>query len=279
MDLLAALEYPEPSPFPVWTILPSITEPNANYSFDRIMIRSGNNVSNRILVDSIFVADTTSGAPTVDTPNNTSACCLSDGTCETGDANFCAAIGGESQGDYSTCAFAACEAFGACCLDSTTCEIETPSDCVTLGGTYRGDGESCDTTNCSPTGACCNATGNCFPATDANCEAGGGTFQGFGVSCADVICVVDLACCLGETCAPLDQTLCLASGGDFIGGECTTSSCAAPCPTDLDGNGETGFTDIVALLSAWGTPDGDVNGDGATEFQDLIVLLSAFGDC
>ena len=118
----------------------SITEPGANYSFNRIMIRSGNNSSNRLLVDSIFVADTTSGAPAADTPSNTSACCLSDGTCETGDANFCAAIGGESQGDYSTCAFAACEAFAACCLDSTTCEIENPSDCITLGGAYRGDG-------------------------------------------------------------------------------------------------------------------------------------------
>ena len=64
-----------------------------------------------------------------------------------------------------------------------------------------------------------------------------------------------------------------------MGGECSASACAAPCPTDLDGNGETGFPDIVVLLSAWGPPAGAVNGDGATEFQDLIVLLSAFGDC
>ena len=90
---------------------------------------------------------------------------------------------------------------------------------------------------------------------------------------------MDLACCIGETCVALDQAVCLASGGNFVGGECTSSSCTAPCPTDLDGNGETGFPDIVVLLSAWGTPDGDVNGDGVTEFQDLIVLLSAFGDC
>ena len=257
----------------------TVTEPEANYSFNRIMIRSGNNANARLLVDSIFVADTTDGAPSPDPASNTSACCLNDGTCQTGDAGFCDAIGGQSQGDYSTCAFAACEAFGACCLDNVTCEIENPSDCNTLGGTYRGDGESCDTTNCSPTGACCNPDGNCFPATDANCETGGGTFQGFGVDCADVTCVVDLACCIGETCVPLDETVCLASGGTFVGGECDASSCAAPCPTDLDGNGETGFTDIVALLSAWGTPNGDVNGDGTTEFQDLIVLLSAFGDC
>ena len=256
-----------------------VTEPEANYSFNRIMIRSGNDGNARLLVDSIFVADTTDGAPSADPSANTSACCLSDGTCQTGDLGFCDAIGGEFQGDYSTCAFAACEAFGACCLDSTTCEIDNPSDCVTLGGTYRGDGESCDTTNCSPTGACCTPDGNCFPATDANCESGGGTFQGFGASCADVTCVVDLACCIGELCVALNQAVCLASGGNFVGGECNSSSCAAPCPTDLDGNGETGFTDIVALLSAWGTPNGDVNGDGTTEFQDLIVLLSAFGDC
>jgi len=256
-----------------------ITDPLVDYSFDRIMIRSGNNGDARLLVDSIFVADTTDGAPFPDPSANISSCCLSDGTCQTGDVGFCDAIGGQFQGEYSTCAFSVCEAFGACCLDSETCEIENPSECDLLGGTYRGDGESCDTTNCSPTGACCTPDGNCFPATDLNCEAGGGTFQGFGVSCADVTCVVDLACCIGETCVPLDQATCLASGGNFVGGECTSSSCAAPCPTDLDGNGETGFTDIIALLSAWGTPDGDVNGDGTTEFEDLIVLLSAFGDC
>ena len=257
----------------------AVTEPGANYSFDRIMIRSGNNANSRLLVDSIFVADTTSGAPTPDAPNNTSACCLSDGTCQTGNASFCDAIGGQSLGDYTTCAFADCDAFGACCLDSETCEIESPSDCVTLGGTYRGDGNICDITNCSPTGACCLDDGSCFSATDANCEAGGGTFQGFGAGCADVICVVDLACCIGETCVDLGESVCELSGGTFIGGECDSSSCAAPCPTDLDGNGSTGFTDIVALLSGWGTPSGDVNGDGITEFQDLIIVLSAFGDC
>ncbi len=257
----------------------SITDPGANYSFDRILIRSGNNSTNRILVDSIFVADTTVGAPNVDTPNNTSACCLSDGTCQSGDAQFCDAIGGQSQGDYSTCNFASCEPFGACCLDSETCEIQSPDTCDLLGGAYRGDGESCELTNCSPTGACCTPNGNCFQATASNCEVGGGAFQGFGAECADVACLVDLACCIGETCVPLDQAVCLASGGVFVGGECSASACAAPCPTDLDGNGETGFTDIVALLSAWGTPAGDVNGDGTTEFQDLIVLLSAFGDC
>ena len=68
---------------------------------------------------------------------------------------------------------------------------------------------------------------------------------------------------------------------------CTSSvlSCAlianatSPCPTDLDQDGSTGFTDLVSLLGSWDTTEGDIDGDGNTGFPDLTALLSAFGPC
>lgn len=53
----------------------------------------------------------------------------------------------------------------------------------------------------------------------------------------------------------------------------------APCPTDLDGDGQTASTDLAALLSAWGTPAADLTGDGNTDSADIAALLSAWGAC
>ena len=52
----------------------------------------------------------------------------------------------------------------------------------------------------------------------------------------------------------------------------------APCPADLSGDGEVGFSDLSIILSNWLTSDGgDVNGDGETNFSDLSLVLSAWG--
>ncbi|MFK7961898.1 MAG: CRTAC1 family protein [Phycisphaerales bacterium] len=54
----------------------------------------------------------------------------------------------------------------------------------------------------------------------------------------------------------------------------------AACPGDLSGpNGAVDFGDLLAVLSAWGTPDGDVSGDGQTAFDDILVVLSGWGPC
>ena len=58
-----------------------------------------------------------------------------------------------------------------------------------------------------------------------------------------------------------------------------SASAASSCPTDLDQDGSTGFTDLVLLLGSWDTPEGDIDGDGNTGFPDLTALLSAFGSC
>ncbi|MDY7109601.1 MAG: right-handed parallel beta-helix repeat-containing protein [Planctomycetota bacterium] len=51
------------------------------------------------------------------------------------------------------------------------------------------------------------------------------------------------------------------------------------CPADFDGDGDVDTADLLHLLGAWGTGDGDVDGDGDTDTADLLALLAAWGDC
>jgi hypothetical protein len=52
-----------------------------------------------------------------------------------------------------------------------------------------------------------------------------------------------------------------------------------PCPADFDGDGDVDTADLLYLLGAWGSPDGDVDGDGDTDTADLLALLAAWGAC
>jgi len=54
---------------------------------------------------------------------------------------------------------------------------------------------------------------------------------------------------------------------------------AEECPADFDGDGDVDTADLLFLLGAWGTPDGDVDGDGDTDTADLLALLAAWGEC
>jgi len=51
------------------------------------------------------------------------------------------------------------------------------------------------------------------------------------------------------------------------------------CPADFTGDGQINTSDLLYLLSGWGTPDGDVDGDGDTDTADLLALLAAWGEC
>ena len=50
------------------------------------------------------------------------------------------------------------------------------------------------------------------------------------------------------------------------------------CPADFDGDGDVDTSDLLFLLGAWGTPEGDVDGDGDTDTADLLALLAAWGE-
>ena len=57
---------------------------------------------------------------------------------------------------------------------------------------------------------------------------------------------------------------------------------ALTCPWDLDGDGDVGVTDLLAILAAWGTPSlgpPDFDGDGFVGVTDLLALLGAWGVC
>ena len=51
------------------------------------------------------------------------------------------------------------------------------------------------------------------------------------------------------------------------------------CPADFDGDGDVDTADLLYLLAAWGTGDGDVDNDGDTDTADLLALLAAWGPC
>ncbi len=58
--------------------------------------------------------------------------------------------------------------------------------------------------------------------------------------------------------------------------------CASTCG-DVDSDGSVGFSDILAILAAWGPCQGecpeDLDGSGFVDFGDLLVVLGAWGPC
>lgn len=53
------------------------------------------------------------------------------------------------------------------------------------------------------------------------------------------------------------------------------------CEGDVDGSGDVGFGDILAVLTAWGTadPDADIDDSGEVGFGDLLIVLTNYGPC
>jgi hypothetical protein len=89
------------------------------------------------------------------------------------------------------------------------------------------------------------------------------------LSCADTAGAYVLAESLGAT---FTAQWIVTFKGNFAG-------CASPCPTDIDGNGSTGASDLSALLNGWGTSSPDLNGDGVVGAADLSALLNGWGAC
>ena len=70
----------------------------------------------------------------------------------------------------------------------------------------------------------------------------------------------------------------IGADGDDVSGSAYVFE-RANCPADFDGDGDVDTADLLFLLGAWGTPDGDVDGDGDTDTADLLALLGAWGEC
>ena len=54
------------------------------------------------------------------------------------------------------------------------------------------------------------------------------------------------------------------------------------CPTDIDGNGATDVSDLLALIGEWGPCSGcagDLDGSGAVDVSDLLEVIGAWGAC
>ncbi|MBC8201770.1 MAG: hypothetical protein H8E86_06940 [Planctomycetes bacterium] len=54
-----------------------------------------------------------------------------------------------------------------------------------------------------------------------------------------------------------------------------------PCPEDINGDGNVGVNDLLAVIDQWGQPGGsaDVNGDGTVDVSDLLTVVGNWGQC
>ncbi len=80
-------------------------------------------------------------------------------------------------------------------------------------------------------------------------------------------------------------------GGDFntttsVAFVCEAEYVCGDCPTDMDGNGDTGASDLAVLLGSWGPrapgDEGeclDVDDNGVIDAADLADLLGSWGPC
>jgi len=69
--------------------------------------------------------------------------------------------------------------------------------------------------------------------------------------------------------------------GDGIGDVCDPVI-GEPCTADVDGSGDVGFGDILAVIGSWGPCPGcpaDVNEDGMVGFADILQIIGAWGPC
>ena len=50
------------------------------------------------------------------------------------------------------------------------------------------------------------------------------------------------------------------------------------CVADLDNFGSVDIEDLLVLIGAWGTSDGDCDADGDTDIEDLLYLIGSWGN-
>jgi hypothetical protein len=108
---------------------------------------------------------------------------------------------------------------GSCCLNGA-CITLTLDECNTVFGIFLGVGISCDDLQCpalsDPTGACCLDMGQCVTTTEDDCLIASGAYAGTEVLCND-------------------------------------AGCPAYCQGDVTGDGQVDVSDILIIISVWGT--------------------------
>ena len=107
-----------------------------------------------------------------------------------------------------------------------------------------------------PQRCCFPATGQCVLLTFSDCIAAGGSPGGVGSDCT--FACGPGACCVGDNClVTFDEESCISQGGIYQGWDpapdCAAIQCeAAPCPADIDDDGEVGINDFLIVLQLWG---------------------------
>jgi hypothetical protein len=161
-------------------------------------------------------------------------------------------VGGWQEGDAGVGTLLIEPQCGACCQGDTCVDNQGPGECTDAAGDFQGVGSACigsgGKIDCTIIGACCAAGGDCAEMTPQACAEQSGGYQG-------------------------DETLC---DPDPCG--------CGDCPTDVDGDGQTGPFDLAVLLGNWGPvgPDAeclDANFDGSIGPFDLAFLLGNWGPC
>jgi len=206
------------------------------------------------------------------------------------DTEFHIRVGGHfgEQGDGTITVSVECLDEGGCCLGDGTCTLLDPLDCAAVSGEFSGIGTDCVPNPCVQPGACCFGDGSCSQLQIADCATAGGEYQGDGIVCAAAKCPQPPtgACCATDgSCSVETENDCTTSGGSYSGDDtpCAPGLCAIPCPADLDGSGDVGFGDILAVIGAWG-PCGapcpeDIDESGDVGFGDILAIIGAFGPC
>ena len=166
----------------------------------------------------------------------------------------------------------------------------TLTDCTISGNTadYYGGGIACSSSN--PTLSSCTISGNtadnyngggiyCYynsSPTLSGCTISGNIAanNGGGIYCNDSSSPTlahTTVCSNAPNQISGDWT---DNGGNDIADECTD------CP-DINGDGEVGVDEILAVIAAWDTDDADadVNDDGIVDTNDILAVLSAWGPC
>lgn len=130
-------------------------------------------------------------------------------------------------------------------------------------------------------GADCNGNG-----IADSIDIGAGTSQDLNMNGVPDECefAPNEGCCFSDgTCSDLPPSSCTASGGtpQGPGSTCATANCPQPCPSDLDGDGSVGLSDVAAILLRWGEAGGaeDLDGDGSVGLGDVAQVLLEWGPC